>query len=216
MDGVIIDTEPLYTKGEIRLFKEYGIEIPPEDWILFRGCNEQTFYDLSMGRYKIKENREIFIEKGRKYVMSEFEKNLEFMNGFKDFHMSLLKNGIKTALVTASPNEMFNYIDGRLGLTKIFDAIVSGGMATKMKPHPEPYLMAMEMLHVKSENTVVIEDSVHGIKSGLSSGAFVIGYRGSVPESALEIAHLIINNHTELSVELLTEKINNINMSKTE
>ena len=114
MDGVIIDTEPLYTKGEILLFKEYGIEIPPEDWVLFRGCNEQIFYDLSMNRYKIKEDLEIFIEKGRKYVMAEFENNIEFMNGFKDFHISLLKNGIKTALVTASPNEMFNYVDGRL------------------------------------------------------------------------------------------------------
>ena len=215
MDGVIIDTEPLYTKGEIRLFKEYGIEIPPEDWVLFRGCNEQTFYDLSMNQYKIKEDLEIFIEKGRKYVMAEFEKNIEFMNGFKDFHMSLLKNGIKTALVTASPNEMFNYIDGRLGLTKIFDAIVSGGMATKMKPHPEPYLMAMEMLHVNSENTVVIEDSVHGINSGLNAGAFVIGYRGSVPEKELKIAHFIIYSHTELSIELLNKKLQNYNLNKS-
>ena len=31
MDGVIIDTEPLYTKAEVRLFSEYGVEIPPED-----------------------------------------------------------------------------------------------------------------------------------------------------------------------------------------
>ena len=54
------------------------------------------------------------------------------------------------------------------------------------------------------------------INSGLSSGAFVIGYCGSVPESALEIAHLVINNHKELSVELLDEKIQNTHMSKTE
>ena len=128
----------------------------------------------------------------------------------------MLKDGIKTALVTASPNEMFNYVDGRLWLTKLFDSIVSGGMVAKNKPHPEPYLMAMEMLNVNPENTVVIEDSVHGINSGLSSGAFVIGYRGSVPESALKIAHLIINNHTELSVELLDVKIQNTNMSETE
>ena len=32
MDGVIIDTEPLYTKAEIRLFGEYGVKIPEEDW----------------------------------------------------------------------------------------------------------------------------------------------------------------------------------------
>ena len=31
MDGVILDTEPLYTKAEIRLFREYGVEIPEEE-----------------------------------------------------------------------------------------------------------------------------------------------------------------------------------------
>ena len=72
------------------------------------------------------------------------------------------------------------------------------------------------LLNVNPENTVVIEDSVHGINSGLSSGAFVVGYRGSVPESALEVAHLIINNHTELSIELLVEQIQNINISEIE
>ena len=32
LDGVTIDTEPLYTNSEIRLFREYGVEIPKEDW----------------------------------------------------------------------------------------------------------------------------------------------------------------------------------------
>ena len=45
MDGVIIDTEPLYTRAEIKLFREYGIEIPKEDWSLFRGCSEEDLLD---------------------------------------------------------------------------------------------------------------------------------------------------------------------------
>ena len=68
MDGVVIDTEPLYTKAEIRLFGEYGVEIPKEDWPLFRGCAEKDFFDLSMTRYNISEDKNVFIEKGRKYT----------------------------------------------------------------------------------------------------------------------------------------------------
>ena len=37
MDGVTLDSEPLYAKGEIRLFEEYGVTIPKEDWTLFLG-----------------------------------------------------------------------------------------------------------------------------------------------------------------------------------
>ena len=74
MDGITIDTEPLYAKGEIRLFKEYGITIPEQDWKLFRGCTEEKFYELSMNRYGINEERSIFQNKGRAYILEEFEK----------------------------------------------------------------------------------------------------------------------------------------------
>ena len=86
MDGVILDTEHLYTREEIRLFGEYGINIPEEDWSLFRGCSEQAFFDLSMKRYGITEDRKVFIDKGREYVRKEFLKNLSFMPGFRELN----------------------------------------------------------------------------------------------------------------------------------
>ena len=46
-DGVVLDTEPLYTKAEVRLFREYGVELPEEDWSLFRGCSENDFFDFT-------------------------------------------------------------------------------------------------------------------------------------------------------------------------
>ena len=59
MDGVVLDTEPLYTLAEVRLFGEYGVKIPREDWALFRGCSEDDFFDLSMKRYNISEKKTI-------------------------------------------------------------------------------------------------------------------------------------------------------------
>ena len=82
LDGVTINTEPLYTAAEIKLFAEYDIKIPPEDWHLFRGCSEKDFYKRSMKKYNIKENKNIFIEKGRRYVLKEFQNKIPFMPGF--------------------------------------------------------------------------------------------------------------------------------------
>ena len=63
IDGVILDTEPLYTKAEIRLFGEYGVTIPEEDWSLFRGCAEQDFFDLTWAyALKCKENNIVHTE----------------------------------------------------------------------------------------------------------------------------------------------------------
>ena len=95
MDGVVVDTEPLYTRAEIRLFGEYGVEIPEKDWSLFRGCAEQDFFDLSMARYNIVEDKKVFVEKGREYVKEEFRAGLAFMPGFNKLHSRIVSESIK-------------------------------------------------------------------------------------------------------------------------
>ena len=124
MDGVTIDTEPLYTNAEIRLFREYGIEIPEEDFSLFRGCSEKMFFALSMERYGISENPNIFIEKGRKYVLEEFNKNIPFVKGFKVLHNWVAKF-YHVGLVTASPKESLNFICKKVGLDNYFKHMLS-------------------------------------------------------------------------------------------
>ena len=197
LDGVTIDTEPLYAKGEIKLFNEYGVTIPQEDWKLFRGCTEEKFYDLSMNRYGIAEDRLVFQNKGRLYIREEFEKNLAFMAGFKAL-IHRLNGKYPIGLVTASPKYMFKWIDERLNLNGIFEHIVYGGMTDKGKPNPDPYLLGMKQFNINAKNTMVIEDSVHGIQAGLSANAKVVALTGSVDVEDMPPAHRIINSLNEI------------------
>ena len=146
MDGVVLDTEPLYTLAEIRLFGEYGVEIPEEDWSLFRGCAEQDFFDLSMSRYNISEDKNVFIEKGREYVKEEFRKGLTFMPGFLELHARIQKQ-YSTGLVTASPRHNIDFLCRLINLDKIFEHIISGDETHQNKPHPEPYFAMMKKLN---------------------------------------------------------------------
>ena len=202
LDGVTIDTEPLYAKGEIRLFKEYGVSIPQEDWKLFRGCTEEKFYDLSMNRYGITEDRIIFQNKGRAYVREEFEKHLDFMPGFNNL-IKRLNGQYLVGLVTATPEYMFKWVDERLNLSDIFEHIVYGGMTDKGKPDPDPYLLGMKQFNVSAQNTMVIEDSVHGIQAGLHAKAKVIALTGSVDIEDMPKAHKIINSLDEIDSILI-------------
>ncbi len=204
LDGVTIDTEPLYTLSEIRLFKEYGVEIPKEDWGLFRGCSENTFFDLSMARYGITENRDIFIQKGRKYVMEEFKKNIPFVPGFKDLIARVSKNYI-TGLVTASPIHSLDWIRKKIELDNYFKYIISGEETEKNKPHPHPYLKMMSRIDVLPENTVIIEDSIMGLRSAVASGGHVIALKGSVHPKNLVIAHKIVNHLDEITITFLED-----------
>ena len=166
MDGVTIDTEPLYTQAEIRLFGEYGVEIPKEDWFLFRGCSENTFFDLSMDRYGITEDKKVFIEKGRRYVLEEFKKNIPFIPGFKSLIKRISTKYI-TGLVTASPIKSLNFIRNKINLDNYFKYILSGEETEKNKPHPHPYTEMMLRIGVKPQNTIIIEDSILGLRSAL-------------------------------------------------
>jgi|TARA_B110000116_G_scaffold86980_1_gene75681 beta-phosphoglucomutase len=204
MDGVILDTEPLYTKAEIRLFGEYGVTIPEEDWALFRGCAEQDFFDLSMERYKITEDKSIFMEKGRAYVREEFKKSLAFMPGFHRLH-TMVKQHYKIGLVTASPRHNLDWLQTLIDLDSLFENIISGDETEKNKPHPAPYLAMMSKLEVAPTNTVVIEDSLNGIQSALASGASVIAKTGSVPESDLSIAHRIVTHLDQITHNMIEE-----------
>jgi len=204
MDGTIIDSEPLYTKAEIRLFAEYNVIIPKEDLHLFRGCSETDFFNLSMSRYKISEKKSIFIEKGRRYVKEEFKKGLSFMPGFHDLIFNI-KNKHQTALVTASPRHNLDWVCEIMNLNNYFDCIISGEDCKYNKPHPQPYLDMMEMLNVKPQNTIIVEDSIHGLNSALSSKAHVIAIRGSVSDDSLNKSHKIISSLSEITNKLIDE-----------
>ena len=204
LDGVTIDTEPLYTISEIRLFKEYGVDIPKDDWQLFRGCSEETFFDLSMERYGVTENRELFIQKGRQYVMDEFKKNIPFMPGLKDLISRVSKNYI-TGLVTASPLRILDWIRNKIELDNYFEYILSGEETIKNKPHPHPYVEMMRRINVSPLNTVIIEDSMLGLRSAIASGGHVVAKKGSVSHEKLDIAHRIVDNLDEITLEFIED-----------
>ena len=202
MDGVILDSESLYTIAEIKLFKEYGVEIPEEDWSLFRGCSEDEFFNKTMAMYKINEDKSTFINKGRQYVRNEFRKNLRFMPGFVSLYKIIIKN-YKTGLVTASPKHNLDWIRKIINIDDFFENIISGEETANNKPAPDPYLEMMNRLDIKAYNTVIIEDSLNGINAGLASGAKVIAKTGSVPIEELSIANLIVSDLSEITKDMI-------------
>jgi len=55
-----------------------------------------------------------------------------------------------------------------------FDIILSNEDVKEAKPSPQIYLLAMEKLGVTPDETIIVEDSPHGIEAATASGAQVI------------------------------------------
>ena len=198
MDGVVVDSEPLYQQAQVRLFAEIGVTIPEEDWKLFRGMTENNYYEFVGRRYNLSGQLGQLRRRGRQYVQELFEAQLQFMAGFTSLQR-LLKGHYRLGLVTSTASDLYQVVNDKLQLGPFFEEVVCGEMTINSKPHPEPYLEIMRRLEIAPHETVVVEDSIHGLNAARDSGAWTIALTGSVPQEDMPPVHAIIDSLEELS-----------------
>ena len=198
MDGVVVDSEPLYQQAQVRLFAEIGVTIPDEDWKLFRGMTENNYYEFVGRRYNLGGQLGQLRRRGRQYVQELFEEQLQFMAGFTNLQR-LLQGRYRLGLVTSTASDLYQVVNDKLQLGPFFEEVVCGEMTTNSKPHPEPYLEIMRRLDIAPHETVVVEDSIHGLNAARDSGAWTIALTGSVPQEDMPPVHAIIDSLEELS-----------------
>ena len=174
MDGTLVDSEPLWLQAEIEIMKEVGCIWTAEDQIACLGGPRTKTEKMMQEKsgYQMKDG--YFGEQLDKLMEKKLAEDLNIYDGALELVESCKEYGLKVGLVTASGSRLMNVVLGNFP-TNLFDVVVSGDDVVKSKPDPEPYLKAARDLSVEIEQSVVIEDSVTGVTSGLASGAHVIG-----------------------------------------
>lgn len=81
--------------------------------------------------------------------------------------------------------------------------LVTADDVNEGKPAPEPYLRAAELLGLRPERCVVIEDAPAGIKSASAAGMHSIGIAGTFPAAALSGATIVVDRLDQIQVEVL-------------
>ncbi len=85
----------------------------------------------------------------------------------------LKENGIRLAIGSSSKNTPF--ILSQTNLSSYFEVVVDGSMITHSKPHPEVFLKARDLLGLKSDECLVVEDAKSGIDAGVKGGFATCG-----------------------------------------
>lgn len=204
MDGVVIDSEPLYEKVERKLLGQYGISIPPEDQKYFKGSTEMQFYDLVEKKYGPQWNRQEVVKKGRRLLKEVFSREVTFVPGFVSL-MERIGNRYLAGLVTSTPRLLFEEVRKTLSLERFFKEVICADDISNGKPHPEPYQTMMKRLSVSPEETLVIEDSLHGIASAKASGATCVALASSFSRRELRQADAVIESLDEIDDNLLSD-----------
>lgn len=197
MDGVVIDSEKLYSQSEKKLLARYGVRFDDSDWNYIKGCTEEQFYNLVYSKFNIDIERSKLVFQGRKFLKKIFSEKLTYMDGFNDIHCFLEKK-YKLALVTSTGPEIANHINDLLSIYSKFDLVVTSIDTDKHKPNPDPYLRAINKLKLSPHQCIVVEDSVQGVRAGKAAGCRVVALEGSVDRNLLMNADYIISHLSDI------------------
>ena len=179
MDGVLIDSEPLYNKGDELLFNSLGIPFSKSDLDWMTGANAAVIAKRLLEIYPD-------LPYTHEQIIYHYDQNLinalcsaeELTLSEQVFELvkQLKKAGVKVAIASSSCDKMVYYMVGKFGLYNYLDAIITGDDVMYSKPYPEIYEKAAARLGVQPCECIAVEDSINGIKSSQTAGMKCIAY----------------------------------------
>ncbi|WP_261558786.1 HAD family hydrolase [Frankia tisae] len=176
MDGLLVDTEPIWTVAEHEAAARLGGEFTPEMKRAMIGHGIDTAVPIMVSmlgrppsdvpateRFLLRRSAELFRESG--VIIPQ--------PGAVELLAVLREQGVPAALVSSSFRDLMDPVLGVIG-RDLFAATVAGDEVSRRKPDPEPYLAAARMLGVDPRRCVVLEDSPSGARAGVAAGCATI------------------------------------------
>lgn len=177
MDGVLVDTEPLYARIAVRTGQECNIPITPEDNNRFIGSTVTHMYRTLIKEYGVNVSLEHVLQTNFRIKRQMFEEE-KFLPipGVKELIKDLYKQGIKLAIASSSSKHTIDVITKTLGIQKYFSKLISGSCLEHPKPAPDIFLIALKELGIDAGEAVIIEDSANGLRAAKAANIASIGY----------------------------------------
>ena len=182
MDGLLVDTEPLWTTAEVELAERLGATWSDDVKARVMGLRLDSAVPVMLvGLAQVP--TPLLVARTRSALLDRmvelFRGDLPARPGALDLLADLRAAGVPVALVSSSYRVLVDAVLGRLGLSSssgpcAFDVTLAGDEVRQAKPHPEPYLLACARLGVDPTRAVVLEDSPAGLASGTAAGCAVV------------------------------------------
>lgn len=190
-DGLVLDTEAVWSRGEQELFAARGREFTIEHKRSLVGSPAHVAGE-KLARFLDEPGREEeLIAELDDLVLRELEGGVDAMVGALELIELLRDGGVPVGLVSNSPRRFIERSHQVAASGMPFDAVISAHEVAEPKPAPDPYLEGCRALGVApSKQVFAVEDSPSGVAAGVAAGLFVIGVP-SVPGIDLEGADLI-------------------------
>ncbi|WJD48301.1 hexitol phosphatase HxpB [Enterobacter sp. PGRG2] len=165
MDGLLIDSEPLWDRAELEVMASLGVDITRRNELPDTlGLRIDMVVDLWYAQQPWNgPDRGEVTERIIARSLSLVEEKRPLLPGVREALTLCKAQGLKIGLASASPLHMLEKVLAMFELTDYFDALASAGTLPYSKPHPQVYLDCAAKLGVDPLTCVALEDSVNGM-----------------------------------------------------
>ena len=208
MDGLLVDSEPLWVRAEIEVFGEVGVMLAEEDCAKTKGLRVDDVIAYWYARRPWPGGSPAEVEARLIARVAELVRvEGRALPGVASAIDVAREDGRRLALASSSPSVLIRATLERLELSGVFEIVQSAETEAIGKPHPGIFLRTAERLGVSPVECVVLEDSLTGIIAAKAARMACIAVPFDHPhhEPRFVLADAVIGSLGELTRELLAQ-----------
>jgi len=180
MDGLLVDTEPLWFETEAEVMARLGAPWTKQDQEqLLGGSMDNTVGYLLARAARPVPPADVARWMTEGMLRRAAEGRVVIRPGARELLTEVAAAGVPHALVTGSQRPFTEAVLAATGLR--FPVTVTGDDVVRTKPDPEPYLLAAKLLDADPEQCVALEDSPSGVASATGAGCLVVAVPTLLP-----------------------------------
>ncbi|MES2211993.1 MAG: HAD-IA family hydrolase [Pseudomonadota bacterium] len=201
MDGLLLDTEKVYTELAQSMMRRYGSEFTPELKVRIMGRPAKEAARILIEAGKLPITVEELLGQ-RDIIIADYMRNCTAMPGAEALISRLQDMGIQKAIATSSFRNLFEVkTSTHQSWISKFQAVITGDHPELKhgKPAPDIFLLAAKALGAQPENCLVFEDAPAGIQAAQAAGMATV----FVPDPLLR--HLVADQTVDLRLDSLLD-----------
>ncbi len=206
MDGILIETEPIWDKVRRRLAAEDGLSWPESSTPIMMGLSTQEWAEHMTDVVGFPGTWEEVAQRVIDGMAGEYAGGgLPVLPGAVEA-VRRMAGLVPTAIASSSPRPLIDLVVARLDLADALTVTVSTEEVPRGKPFPDGYLKACELLGVDATRSVAVEDSTNGVRSAHAAGMAVVcvppGFHPPA-EDTLALCGAVLGSLDELTEDLV-------------
>jgi sugar-phosphatase len=206
MDGVLIDSEPLWRRAEMEVFESVGLRLSESDCERTTGLRTDELVGFWYDRRPWTGPPPSAVAEAIDARVTELiQERGKPLPGSIEAVRAVCDSVLATALASSSSRALINTVIAKLEIHSAFSVICSGTDEERGKPDPAIYLTAVRRLGLSADMCVAVEDSIVGVRAARAAGVSVIAVPAphQYDHPGFNVANLKLRSLEHFSIDCL-------------